>query len=107
MMHQLEYIGLSTYMEAKNLLIHKVLVPQTENPTSSSSNGPIEKPEITEQQVHRKCRAVVLHEFDCGLQVDVSEYHLGGIRLDEEVKKQVYTACKALSSGKGRKVARR
>lgn len=47
-------------------------VLQTENPTSSLSNGPIEQPEITEQQVHQKCRAVVLYECGCRLQVDAS-----------------------------------
>lgn len=50
--------------------------PQTENPTASSSNRPIEQPvdqpEICEQRAHRKRRAVVLYECDCGLQVDAS-----------------------------------
>lgn len=50
--------------------------PQTENPTASSSNRPIEQPieqpEISEQRAHRKRRAVVLYECDCGLQVDAS-----------------------------------
>jgi hypothetical protein len=48
-------------------------------------------------------RAIVLHECDCRLQVDASEYHLGFIRLDEEVKKWVCMACKASSGEKREK----